>query len=245
MVYTYYIDVTQFEDRNLYQEKLRLLSLCRQRRTARLKLEKDRQRSLGAGLALDHALRIYGPGLRERDMEYVFGEWGKPSFRDYPEIHFSLSHSGDYALCSIGECPVGNDIERIRPGKLKVAERFYTDQELEFLYRRQEDAENIQKVCVEDVKGHSGIDEEEVMKRMFRMWTMKESFLKVTGRGMSLPLNDFSVVVEEERQAVCVQQCFDDVTYQMKEYGDIAGYRAAVCCPAGEEIAEGMQQVKV
>ena len=243
MVYTYYIDVTQFEDRNLYQEKLRLLSLCRQRRTARLKLEKDRQRSLGAGLALDHALRIYGPGLRERDMEYVFGEWGKPSFRDYPEIHFSLSHSGDYALCSIGECPVGNDIERIRPGKLKVAERFYTDQELEFLYRRQEDAENIQKVCVEDVKGHSGIDEEEVMKRMFRMWTMKESFLKVTGQGMTLPLKDFSVIVDAKTDTARVEYGSGNAVYRMKEYEDIPGYRAAVCCQADSETAENMAPV--
>ena len=71
--------------------------------------------------------------------------------------------------------------------------------------------------------GELWYEAEETTQRLFRIWTMKESFLKVTGRGMSLPLNDFSVVVEEERQAVCVQQCFDDVTYQMKEYGDIAG----------------------
>ena len=94
MIYTCYIDVTQFENETLFREKLNLLSPCRQRKIAQLKQEKDRHRSLGAGLALDHALGIYGNGLRERDMEYVFGEWGKPSLRNYPEIHFSLSHSG-------------------------------------------------------------------------------------------------------------------------------------------------------
>lgn len=244
MVYTYYIDVTQFEDRNLYREKLRLLSPCRQQKTAQLKLEKDRQRSLGAGIALDHALKIYGRGLRERDMEYVFGAWGKPSFRDYPEIHFSLSHSGDYALCSIGECPVGNDIERIRPGRLKVAERFFTARELGFLYgRTDEGTKNIQEVCAGSAMGHKGISEEEVTKRMFRIWTMKESFLKVTGRGMTLPLKDFSVIVDAERDRARVEYGSDNVSYHMKEYEDIPGYRAAVCCQAGSQAAENMEPV--
>lgn len=254
MIYTCYIDVTQFENETLFREKLNLLSPCRQRKIAQLKQEKDRHRSLGAGLALDHALGIYGNGLRERDMEYVFGEWGKPSLRNYPEIHFSLSHSGAYAMCSIGGSPVGNDIEWIRPGRLKVAERFFTAQELAFLYRGQDKGRQSIRTDSSVRQPQSDHDEddgelwyeaEETTQRLFRIWTMKESFLKVTGRGMSLPLNDFSVVVEEEKQAVCVKQCFDDVTYQMKEYGDIAGYRAAVCCPAGEEIEEGMQPVMV
>lgn len=217
MIYTYIIDVTQFEDSALFQEKLSLLSSGRQHKIAQLKQEKDRNRSLGAGLALDHALRIYGHGLKERDMEYVFGEWGKPFLKDYPDIHFSLSHSGDYAVCSIGGRPLGSDIERIREGRLRVAERFFTTQELDFVY--------------------AGRNEEEITQRMFRIWTMKESFLKVTGRGMTLPLKDFSVVVEEN-QKIRVEQNFDNTVYQMKEYRDIPGYRIAVCCQEGEEIAE-------
>ena len=81
------------------------------------------------------------------------------------------------------------------------------------------------------------------MQRSFQDVTM--TYEQVAGRVLE-PYGDMGATfVEEAKQAVCVQQCFDDVTYQMKEYGDIAGYRAAVCCPAGEEIAEGMQQVTV
>lgn len=236
MIYTCYIDVTQFENKTFFQEKLNVLSPYRQRKTALLKQEKDKCRSLGAGLALDHALKIYGKGLREREMEYVFGKWGKPSFRDYPEIHFSLSHSGEYAICSIGASPIGNDIERIRPGRIKIAERFFTERELEFLYKGQQD------VFAEDHMEHEDENKGEATQRMFRIWTMKESFLKATGRGMTLPLNEFSVIVEEG-QEIRVEQGFDSIEYQMKEYQDIPGYRAAVCCSKGSEMAESMEQV--
>lgn len=221
MIHTYYIDVTQFEDKDLFQEKRSLLSPCRQQKIARIKPERDKCRSLGAGLALDHALQVYG--LRERDMEYVFGEWGKPFFQAYPVIHFSLSHSGAYAVCSIGEVPVGNDIEQVREGRLKVAERFFTEQELEFL--------------------HAVQDEEEITQRMFRIWTMKESFLKVTGRGMTLSLKDFSVIVDARTDTARVEYGSGHAAYRMKEYDDIPGYRVAVCCHADSETAKYMEPV--
>lgn len=236
MIHTYYMDVTQFEDKTLFQEKLKFLSPCRRHKIAQLQQEKDKWRSLGAGLALDHALKIYGNGLRERDMEYVFGEWGKPSFQNYPEIHFSLSHSGNYAVCSIGESPVGNDIERIRPGRLKVADRFFTAPEREFLYGKD-------PVCAEGGQGDKSENREEITQRMFRIWTMKESFLKVTGRGMTLPLQDFSVIVDGEAKVVDEGQRFDDVTYHMREYDEIPGYRMAVCCRAGIDTADHPERI--
>ena len=66
MVYTYYMDVRCFDKETLFQEKLNLLSPYRQQKTALLKHEKDKNRSLGAGILLDHALMVYG--LRERSI---------------------------------------------------------------------------------------------------------------------------------------------------------------------------------
>lgn len=221
MIYTYYIDVTQFEEKALFEEAYCLLSPYRKQKIAQFRQTKDRCRSLGAGIAFDHALAVYG--LREREMVYEFGEWGKPFLKEYPDLHFSLSHSGAYAICSIGESPVGNDVERVRPGRLGVARRFFTPEELHFMYE--------------------ALTEEEITERMFRIWTMKESFLKVTGRGMSLSLEDFTVLVEEEKNRVQVRHSVDALCYQMKEYGDIPGYRAAVCCREDLEVAQGMTRI--
>ena len=218
MIYTYYINVTQFENEELFQEKLNLLSPYRQQKIALLKHEKDKSRSLGAGIALDHALETYG--LRERGIEYEFGEWGKPSLKYQQSIHFSLSHSGDYAICSIGDKPMGNDIELIKPGRLKVADRFFAKEELEWLYEVQ--------------------NEEEITERMFRIWTMKESFLKATGTGISLPLGDFAVVMNKDKEKIRVKHTFNAKYYHLKEYSEIAGYRVAVCCEESRDAAYSM-----
>ena len=93
MIYTYYMDVRCLDNEALFREKLALLSPYRQQKVALLKHEKDKNRSLGAGILLDHALKVYG--LSERSIEYEIGNWGKPALKYHPEIHFSLSHSGD------------------------------------------------------------------------------------------------------------------------------------------------------
>ncbi len=218
MVFTYYIDVTQFDEEELFEEKLQILSPYRQQKIALLKHKKDKNRSLGAGIALDHALETYG--LKERSMEYEIGEWGKPSFKYHPNLFFSLSHSGDYAICSIGERQVGNDIEWIRGGRLNVADRFFCKEERDWMY------------AVDD--------KEEIERRMFRIWTAKESFLKVTGRGMSLSMQDFTVLMEEENRRIKIKQTVEAKYFHVKEYDDIKGYRVAVCCKESKDIAYSM-----
>ena len=220
MISTYYMDVTQLEEEKLYEEKFRSLSPYRRQKIQILKHHKDKCRSLGAGIVLDYALQQYG--LRERHMDYAIGQWGKPFFKEYPQLHFSLSHSGDYAICSIGKTPVGNDIEGIKSGHLKVADRFYTPKEREWMY--------------EAVTGP------EIEKRMFRIWTVKESFLKATGRGMSFSLLDFSVLFGEQG-VVTVEQTLEEASFHGREYRQIPGYCVCVCCHQGEEIAPEIQPV--
>lgn len=223
MIYTYYADVRCLANRALFQKKCKLLSPYRQQKIALLRHEKDKCRSLAAGLLLDHALGIYG--LQEKSMEYEIGEWGKPVMKYHPEIGFSLSHSGDYAICSIGEGALGNDIEQVKAGHLKVADRFFAEEELAWLYNTQKEAEK--------------------NLRMFRLWTMKESFIKATGRGMSLPLKDFTIHVDEASGRVRVRHSFDGKYYPMREYREIDGYCAAVCCQGKGEMAYGMMPVEL
>ena len=152
--------------------------------------------------------------------EYEIGEWGKPVLKYYPEICFSLSHSGDYAICTIGDKPLGNDIERVKDGRLKVADRFFAKEELAWLYEAEEEQEQTQ--------------------RMFRLWTMKESFVKAIGRGMSLSLQDFVIHMDEESGRVRVRHTVDAKYYHMREYREIAGYCTSVCVQDSADIAYSM-----
>lgn len=223
MIYTYYADARCLDNETLFREKLKLLSPYRQQKIAILRHERDKNRSLAAGLLLDHALAAFG--LQERSVEYEIGEWGKPALKYHPEICFSLSHSGAYAICTIGDKPVGNDIERIREGRLKVADRFFAKEELSWLYETER--------------------EEEWMQRMFRLWTMKESFVKAIGRGMSLSLQDFVIHMDGESGRARVRHSVDAKYYHLREYREIAGYCTAVCVQDSADIAYSMIPVEL
>lgn len=212
MVRTYIINIRQLEEETVFQAVLPSVSSYRRQKIAALRNGKDRCRSLGASLALNAALQLYG--LNEGAMEFDLGDQGKPVLRDHPDLHFSLSHAGDYAICSMGAQEIGNDIERVRPGKLRVADRFFAEEEKAWLYRA-------------DLP-------EEQESRMFRLWTIKESFLKVTGFGMSLPLRDFTVYMEDDG-AVRLHHMLNDNIYYIKEYAlpavfrETTDYKISVC----------------
>jgi 4'-phosphopantetheinyl transferase len=101
-----------------------------------------------------------------------------------------------------------------------VADRFFAQEELDWLYAAE--------------------GEEERDRRMFRLWTMKESFLKVTGRGMSLSLKDFAVCMDEKNRKIRVKHQIDAKYYHMREYEDIPGYCVSVCCQESKDIAYSM-----
>lgn len=226
------MDVRQLESEKVYEQALAFVSAYRRQKIALLKHQKDKNRSLGAALALHRGLMEYG--LEERMMEYDNGALGKPFLRYHPELLFSLSHSGDYAICSIGKEMIGNDIEMLKSGRLKVAERFFAQEEKEWILQ----ADTVQ----------------EMEERMFRMWTMKESFLKVTGLGMSLALNDFIIRTKPqdntEAQATFeIKQRIDDNQYFLKEYqipliDEERKYKISVCSTS-QTFAPEIKQVLV
>ncbi|MFA6948825.1 MAG: hypothetical protein WCQ72_07575 [Eubacteriales bacterium] len=51
-------------------------------------------------------------------------ELGKPYFRDHPDIFFSFSHSGELAVCALGNAALGVDAERKRVISDGVRRRF-------------------------------------------------------------------------------------------------------------------------
>lgn len=215
VIKTYIINTRQYEDEAAFNAAIEFISPYRRQKIALLKNMKDKRRSLAAAIALNTALKEYG--LEERTMEYDVGKQGKPYFRYNPDIHFSLSHSGDYAICSIGAHETGNDIELIKSGRERVARRFFTAEELDWIYESQAPRER---------------DE-----RIFRIWTMKESFLKVTGLGMSLPLKDFAIMLSDDDGAN-IRQNLNDKTYCIKEYTipetlpEYDAYKISVCSEA-------------
>ena len=101
---------THPEDLNI---DLALKQVSPQRREAALRYMRDidRKLSLAAFLLLMEGLeKEYG--ISEPPV-LAFGPHGKPFLRDYPHIHFNLSHCSRAALCVVGDAPVGCDVETV------------------------------------------------------------------------------------------------------------------------------------
>ncbi len=100
------------------------------------------------------------------------GEYGKPFIM--PGTHlFNISHSGDYVVCVIDNSEVGVDIEKIKKIDFEIAKRFFNEMEHNFL---------------------SSLDTLNKLPAFYRLWTMKESYIKALGKGLSKKLNSFSVI---------------------------------------------------
>ena len=198
----YAADVTQLEDEKLYAASFEAVSEKRRQKTNRYRFKKDRNLSLGAELLLQYGLKAAGAnGLND----IVYGDSGKPYLKN-SNLFFNLSHSGEYAVCAISQFEVGCDIEKISDRGLKVAKRFFFKDEYE------------------NIAAGSTVEEQSDM--FFRYWTMKESFMKVTGLGMKLPLDSFRIILSPE---LSVEQSVDDRSYSFKEFQNIPGYKCSVC----------------
>ena len=81
-----------------------------------------RQQSFAASLLLDEAVRRHFPAV-PRPLVLSAQANGKPYLSDSPEVHFSLSHSSDWAICAVSNHPVGADIQRCDTGRRDVAEQ--------------------------------------------------------------------------------------------------------------------------
>lgn len=152
-----YID-TDFESIDL---QAALANVSAQRRTAALayKHERDQRLSVAAYMLLKRALSEgYGIG---GNPEFGYGKGGKPFIIGHPEIHFNLSHCRHAAVCAVSDRPIGIDVESIRPYNDALTRYVLNDEE----YQR---------------VASSGKPEVEFT----RLWTMKESLLKLTGTGL-------------------------------------------------------------
>lgn len=94
--------------------------------------------------------------------EFGYEPLGKPFLTAFPNARFSISHAENAVLCAVSEQPVGADIQDIRALKADVSHKICTPVELEKL---------------------SGTDDKN--RDICRLWCLKESFGKLTGKGFS------------------------------------------------------------
>ena len=178
------------------------VSRSRREKIDRMVFNKDKRLSLAAGLLLVKALRDMGT----EDYSVVYGKNGKPYLKD-KDIYFNLSHSEEAVMCAVSPCEIGCDTEKVTEIDLEIAKRFFYNKEYEMIISGRTDAEQ--------------------QDMFFRLWTLKESFMKATGLGMELPLDSFGIEITAD--GISVRQNIGKEKYYFKEYNLNDGYKYAVC----------------
>lgn len=203
MTYVYLTCVEPLQDPKLYQWAYDSLPAHRKQKSDRLRFDRDKRLSAGAWCLLRYGMAQ--KGIDCAGLSLSLGPGGKPFFADGPDLRFSLSHSGSLALCAISPREVGCDIQKSASGYQKIAGRFFTPEE------------NAQL---------SHAAEEEAKILFDRMWVLKESFLKLTGQGLSLPLNRFSLDLARDPISI-TQDLYPAGSLFCQEYCLPEGYRCA------------------
>lgn len=105
------------------------------------------------------------------------GTRGKPWCPARPELRFSLSHSGAYALCGVAGEEIGVDIETIRPRQTILLKKGLSPGERAWLLNR----------------GERWAD-------FYTLWTLKEARVKQAGTGLDRPARSIAVPLLEPGQ---------------------------------------------
>lgn len=158
MIKLYAMDLIPFAG-GLWRKDLDTLPTERKERVLACRKEEDAMRIACAGFLLQMALSEEGI----EQPVFAKNEWGKPYLAERNDIHFSLSHSGTWAVCAVSDRPVGVDIECLRSME-KVARLF---------------------------------PEAKTDDDVLRLWTAKEAYLKLLGRGLTVPLDRVPVQLGE------------------------------------------------
>ena len=130
-----------------------------ERRVLKLQAHARLRREMASRLALD-----------PRELSYHTGEHGKPYFLPDGGWYFSLSYTTDAAVLALAKQPIGVDIEKIRPHRMRFVNNLGTPHELSLL-----------KCAPDD------------LSLFYSFWTRKEAWLKLTGSGLTVPLTSFDV----------------------------------------------------
>ena len=121
----------------------------------RVRVKKNGAASLGAWTLFSRMMKELGV----RDLRLSILPQGRPVLAGKGPM-FSLSHSGDFALCCVGDGPLGADVERLRQPRRSLIRRALSEQERSWLS-----------------------DQPEETAAFARLWTRKESLVKACSTG--------------------------------------------------------------
>ena len=213
-------------------EQITLLSTDENARAQRFRFERHRRRYIAGRACLRRLLGGY-LGLDPAQIQFDYSPQGKPSLKK--NIHgkvlqFNLSNSEDRALIAFRwQHLVGVDLEYVHPilDEDDLARQFFCASETALIHSLTGDEKN---------------------RKFFELWTCKESLLKAMGAGLSRPINEVEVALQDgsARLVSIAGDSLQAASWRFALFQPAFGYQAALAlegppcriifCPAVDEV---------
>lgn len=146
--------------------------------------EKDRRRYLVTRALVRYVLSRYVP-IPPQEWQFEATDFGRPfAVNPHPGVAgltFNISHSDHVVLIGVTrDCQLGIDVEDLqRKVPIDIADSFFSAGEVRQL---------------------RALPPALQARRFLDFWTLKESYIKARGKGLSLPLDQFGFELSVERQ---------------------------------------------
>jgi 4'-phosphopantetheinyl transferase len=169
-------------DPALLNRYLELLSVAELRQQRRFYFERDQHRYLVTRALVRTVLSKYAP-ISPDQWRFATNPYGRPEVANEDAharlLAFNLSHTSGLIILGVTRNrAIGVDVENLHVQRagLEVADRFF---------------------ALSEVAALRALPLAQQERRFFEYWTLKESYIKAHGMGLSLPLNRFAFDVED------------------------------------------------
>ncbi|GKU83908.1 4'-phosphopantetheinyl transferase superfamily protein [Niallia sp. NCCP-28] len=213
MIQIFVCRIERLEER-LFHELLGCLSKERQHHILRFRHYDDRLRSMVGSLLIQMQLAKQLQ-CEPTELTYQVNQFGKYRLTNH-NLHFNISHAGQYVICAISDRPVGIDIEQKQYRAFSLFQSVWTETEQKlFQLDRMED--------------------------FYYLWTAKESYVKWLGTGLSTDLTSIDI-----NPNGMVYQNGKKVPVRVQSISIDSQYKCAVCseCRVEQVLLITVHQLK-
>lgn len=165
-IFPYILSIKNISEREL-EKFIDMVPYERKHKAERYAFFEDKKRCIMGYCLVKYALnKEYG---LKGNLLWTYEKYGKPRLSDISDIHFNISHSGDWIAVCVGTIPMGVDIEKVRDN-IHIVNKVFSQTEVE---------------TINSMTNGNAID------YFIKQWTIKEAYTKYLGKGIN---KDFSEI---------------------------------------------------
>lgn len=205
-----------------------LLSADERRREQRFHFRKDRDRFLMTRALVRTALSRYEP-VDPGEWVFTANAYGRPEIDVLSmgpvDLCFNVSHTAGLIVLGVTRSrALGIDVENVcaRMNPIEAAKQVFSATELATLAR---------------------LPAEHQLDRFFEYWTLKESYIKARGMGVSIPLDKFSIQLEQDGLIdlqITPELCDDPRRWQLCQIRMGGAYVLALCAERVPDLSSAI-----